>query len=369
MKSAEQISGTQLSLLLFSFIAPTVVLVIPGFMFLFARQDAWITIFPALCIGAITIAVMLALSKRYPGLTIMQYSAHIIGRWPAKLLGCYFIFYWLNFNFVILNQHIQFINTVLLMRSPPLIVSLTLAFLCGVAIYMGIGSIARCNEFLALFIFILMIPLFLLMLGESNPAQLRPVMSNGMAPILRGSIFPGAYLSQFFILGWLLPYLNKPRHAVKISFVALLTIVCLLFITVIPLIMIFGPLTEKLSFPLLSVFQYIGLEGSFERLEAIGVVIWVMGCFVKISLTLFIICLSISQLFDSGRYRDFVLPVTVLSILGSVVVFTNYATDLNLYLKYAYPSYALITQLVVPLGLLLIDSMKRVRQTAPLQRS
>jgi len=359
MESTEKITGTQLSLLIFSFIAPTVILVIPGLMAKFSKQDAWITILPASLIGALSIWLMIKLSERYPNQSIIEYSSQIIGKWPAKALGLYFIYYWLNFDFIILNQHIQFINTVLLHRSPAIVISLTLVFLCAIAVTMGVEAIARCNGYLALLILILLIPLLVLMLSESDPSRLRPVMSKGIVPVLQGSVFPAAYFSQFFILGWLLPHLNRPQIKSKASFIGLFNIASLLGITLIPLIMVFGPLTDKLTFPVLSVIQYIGLKGSLERLEALAVVIWVMGCFVKISLTIFILCASIGDLIQIKRYKSFVMPVTILSVIGSVSVFQNYATDLNNYLSYSYPVYALFTQIMLPLGLLLIDSIKR----------
>ncbi|MFF2093972.1 endospore germination permease [Paenibacillus sp. NPDC058174] len=360
MTPAEKISPTQLSLLLFSFIAPTVILIIPNVTVEISKQDAWMTIFPSILIGSINIWVMILLSKRYPGQTIIQYSSQIIGKWLSKLMGLYILYYWINFNFIIINQHIQFVNTVLLHRSPPIVLSLSLALLCGIAVYMGIESIARCNEYLALVMFVLLIPLLMLMLAEYDPERLRPVLSNGLFPVLQGSIFPAAYLSQFFILGWLLPYLNKPKKALKASFFGLFTISGLLAIIMIPMIMIFGPLTEKLTFPLLSVIQYIGIQGSFERMEALAVAIWVMGSFIKISLTFFVICLSIGQLCNIKGYKDLVIPITILSVLGSISVFVNYSTDLNHYLRYTYPSHALFTQLALPLILLMIDSIKKL---------
>ncbi len=281
MESAEKVSGTQLCLLMFSFIAPTVILVIPGLMSSLAKQDSWLTILPTLLIGALNIGIMLTLSKRYPGMTIIQYSAHIIGKWPAKLLSCYLIYVWFNFDFIILNQHIQFINTVFLMKTPSVVISLTLAIFCCIAVYMGIEAIARCNEYLALLNIVLLIPLLFLMLAESDPERLRPVMGNGIVPVFQASVFPIAYITQFFTLGWLLPYLNQPKQAAKASFLSLGIISGLLCITLLPLIMVFGPLTEKLTFPVLSVIQYIGIKGSFERLEALAVAIWVMSCFIS----------------------------------------------------------------------------------------
>ncbi|MED1792097.1 GerAB/ArcD/ProY family transporter [Brevibacillus nitrificans] len=359
MERSEKISGTQLSLLLFSFIAPTLILVIPGLMAKYSMQDAWITIFPMFITGALSIWLIVLLSNRYPGMTIIEYSSQIIGKIPGKILGCYLLFYWVNFDFIILNQHIQFINTVLLHRSPAIVISLTLAILCGIAAYMGIESIARTNEFLSFFIFFVLCPLIILMLMESDPERLRPILSKGIIPVLQASIFPSAYTSQVFILGWLLPFLNHPKKAMKASTFALFAITGLFIVTVFPLFMIFGPLTDRLTFPVLSVLQYIGLKGSFERLEAIGVVIWVMGCFVKISLTFFIMCLSITQIFDIKNYRELIIPITVLSVIGSVTVFKNYSTDLNHYLEYTYPFYASFTHLLIPLALLMIDTLKK----------
>ncbi|MDR6550164.1 endospore germination permease [Paenibacillus qinlingensis] len=359
MESTEKISGFQLSLLVFSFIAPTLVLVVPSFMEAIAKQDAWMTIFPAFLIGCLHVWVMLTLAKRYPGLTIIQYSSQILGKFFGKIVGCYLLYYWINFDFIILNQHIQFINSVFLMRTPSVVVSLTLAVLCGIAVYMGIESIARCNEYLALLIFVLLIPLLLLMLAQSNPQLLRPVLSKGIVPVLQSSIFPIAYLGQFLILGWILPFLNQPKKAAIASFTSLSIISGLFCITVLPLIMIFGPLTRKLTFPILSVIQYIGIKGSFERLEAVAVAIWVMGCFIKVSLTFFMICLSLTHLFEVKNYRNFVVPVTIISVLGSIAVFNNYATDLSSYLKETYPSFAFATQFILPLSLLMIDTIKR----------
>ncbi|MFF2015286.1 endospore germination permease [Paenibacillus sp. NPDC058177] len=360
MKPIEKISASQLSLLLFSFIAPTIILVIPSSIASITKQDTWITIFPSFLIGALNIWLMITLSNRYPGQTIIQYSSHIIGKWPGKCLGVYLIYYWINFDFIILNQHIQFINTILLPKTPSILVSFSLALLCGIAAYMGLESIARSNEFFALVMFIILIPLVMLLFTKSDPELLRPIMSKGMLPVFQGAIFPAAYLCQFFILGWLLPYLRNSRNAFKASFSGLIIVSILFVVTVLPLIMIFGPLTDKLTFPLLSVIQFIGLRGSFERIEAIAVAIWVMGSFIKISLTFFIICLSISHLFNVQNFRNFVLPVTILSVLGSVSVFINYSTDLNYYLKYIYPSYSLLTQLFLPFTLLIIDTIKRL---------
>src|SRR4029453_14212795 len=114
------------------------------------------------------------------------------------------------------KQHTIFINTLLLPQSPFIVGSVTLLILCGVAVFMGIEIIGRCNEFLTPIILVLMIPLLLLSMGEADPGNLEPILGGGLLPVLQGAIAPsGAFMNQLFILGWLLPYLNQPEKARK----------------------------------------------------------------------------------------------------------------------------------------------------------
>lgn len=359
MQSTEKISSNQLGILLFSFVASTIILTLPGLMAMFAKQDAWISVIPSTSTGLLSIWVMILLAKRYPGLTIIEYSQKILGKWLGTCLGLYYIYYWFMSISVMTIQHTFFIKTLLLPRSPSIVGSMTLLILCGLAVYMGIEVIGRCSEFLTPLKLVFLIPLLILTIGASDPQQLKPILADGFLPVLQGAILPaGAYMNQLFILGWLLPYLNKPKKALKVSLFALLSIFIFIFMVVLSTIMVLGSLTGQLNYSYLSVMQYIGIEGSFERLEAIAVMIWVIGSFVKVSVSLFIICISISQIFGIRNYRDLVAPITLLCLIGSVWVFKNGA-ELQMYLTLIYPSSGFVTQSLIPLLLLMIDTIKR----------
>jgi spore germination protein KB len=359
IQSTEKITGTQLSLLLFTFVVSTIILTLPGTMVMFGKQNAWISVFPSTATGLLSIWVMTTLANRYPGLTIIQYSSKIFGTWLGKCLSVYYIYFWFTSISVMTDQHTLFINTLLLPKSPSIVMSLLLLILCGLAVIMGIEVIGRCNEFLLPLIIFFLIPLLFLMMGEVDPNQLKPILGEGILPVLQGAVSPaGAFFNQLFILGWLLPYLNQPKKALKVSLIALLGISIHLLIVALLSIMILGPITGKLNYSFLSVIQYIGIVGSLERLEAITVSMWVMANFVKISVSLFILCLSISQVFGIQNYRDIVSPITLLTIIGSVWVFKN-SVDLQAFLTFTYPSTGFFSQSLIPLALLVIDTIKR----------
>lgn len=359
MQTTEKITGTQLGLLLMNFIGSTVILTIPGWMVMIAKQNGWISFILSTTTGLLTLLALITLAKRYPGLTFTQYSSKIIGKWPGICLGCFYIYSWFNSISVMTIQHTFFIKTLLLPKSPTIVGSLTLLILCGIAVIAGIEVIGRCNEFLIPLILAALIPILILAIGEADPSRLKPFLGEGILPVLQGAVIPGgAFMNQVFILGWLLPYLNQPEKARKVSLIAFFSLSIITFIIILLTIMVLGTLTGKLTYSFLSLMQYIGIEGSFERLEAIAVAVWVLGNFVKVCVSLFILCLCVSQLFGIQNYRDIVAPLTLLSIIGSASVFKS-GVELHAFLAFVYPSAGFISQTLIPLSLLMIDTIKR----------
>ncbi|CAI6087735.1 GerAB/ArcD/ProY family transporter [Cohnella sp. JJ-181] len=359
MQVSEKISGTQMGFLIFTFIISTNLLTVPSFTVMFGKQDAWISEILSSVTGFVTIWVMCLLATRYPGMTITQYCSQILGNWLGKLVAANYAYYWFVSISTITTQHTGFISTLLLPESPMLVISLTFLGLCGLAAVLGIEVIARCNEFLTLLMLIVFLPLMVLTITEANAHQLMPILGDGIWPVLQGVINPGGgFMNQVFILGWLLPYFNQPGKARKVSIIALAGITLLSVSLIMLTIMILGPLTGKLTFSFLSVVQYIGIEGSFERLEAIAVSTWVIGCFIKVTVSVFIFSLCVSHLFGLRHYRDIVFPLTLLSLIGSFWIFPNASALLN-YLAFTFPVLAFINQSLIPILLLLIDSAKR----------
>lgn len=358
MQGTEKISGTQLGLLMFSFVISTLILSVPGVMVAFAKQNAWLSIFPASITGVVSIIVMTTLAKRHPGMTIIQYSSKICGKWFGMVINLYFIYYLFFFISSTVNEHAGFIQTVLLPRTPTIVSIITMLILCAFAVISGIEVIARSNEFLTPLIILSLLPLLILSFWDAEPHLLKPFLAEGIVPVLKGAVVPSAWMSQFFFLGWLLPNLNKPEEAKPIAFKALLSMIVVIVILDLIAIMVFGPITGRLNYSFLRILQYVGITGSLERLEAIAVSIWVMGIFIKVSVLLYMFCISIVQTFSLEEYRVIVFPVTLLSIIGSVWIFKSAAEFVG-WITYTYPILAFVTQTMFPLLLLIIDQIKK----------
>lgn len=358
MEIGKNISGNQISLLFFTFITSTLILSVPGIMVAYAEQNAWLSIIFASITGLINIYVMTALAKRYPGQSIMQYAIAICGKWAGKAIGFYITYYLFFFISSTVNEHAGFLNTVLLFHTPPLVLMLTILLFCGLAVLSGVESIARCNEVIVMIVAALLLPIFIFSLQDADPARLSPVLAEGIVPVIRGSIVPSAWMSQFFFLGWFLPHLNEKPQKVRGKLLIALGCTALLIMAIDLLtIMVFGPITPRMSFSFLNVIKYTDI-GSLERLEAIAITIWVLGISIKVSMLLYMFCISATQLFGAKNYRKTVVPITVLSAIGSVWIFKS-AGEFQAWITFTYPVLALVTQSILPLALLAIDSVKR----------
>ncbi|KRF43699.1 GerAB/ArcD/ProY family transporter [Paenibacillus sp. Soil787] len=358
MQLSGKISGNQLSLLFFTFIVSTLILSVPGIMVSIAKQNAWLSIFPASLTGVVNIWVLTALSKRYPGQSIMQYTVKICGNWAGKILGFYLTYYLFFFISSTVNEHAGFLNTILLMNTPSLALIVSILLLSCLAVLAGVEAIARCNEVIVFIIIVLLIPVFIFSFRDVELARLTPFLAEGMLPVLKGAVVPSAWMSQFFFLGWFFPYLNEKPQNVRMSLLSAMGGVVLLIIAIdIVTIMMFGPITPRMKFAFLKVIQYIGIIGPVERLEAIAIAIWIFGIFIKISMLLYMFCISTSQLFGTSNYRKSVVPVTLLSAVGSVWIFKNEA-EFQAWITFTYPILALFTQSLLPLILLAVDTLK-----------
>lgn len=358
MNEAEKISGYQFSLLFFTFIVSTLILSVPGIMVSFAKQNAWMSILPASLTGIANIWVLTALSKRYPGKTIIQYASDICGKWVGKLIGFFFTYYLFFFISSTVNEHAGFLNTALLMLTPPVILIVSLLIICALAVLAGVEAIARCNEVIFLIIIFLLVPIFIFSYRDVDFARLTPVLSDGLLPVLKGAVVPSAWMSQFFFMGWFLPHLiENPKKIRKKMMSVLFGVVLLIILIDVVTIAMFGPITPRMKFAFLNVIKYISILGPLERVEAIAIAIWVLGIFIKVCMLLYMFSVSATQLFGARNYRTSVIPVTLLSAVGSVWIFKN-SYEFESWITFTYPILALFTQSLLPLILLVVDIIK-----------
>ncbi len=356
----ERLSNAQLMMILLPLILATHILSGPSYAAQYAKQDAWLSILLSSLTGFWSVLAMTSLALRYPGMTIIEYSTKILGKWIGKLLGVAYTYFLFIFPATVTDEAMSYITLFSNPHTPRMVTIALFLTLCGVAAWLGIETIARSAEVLTPINAVLVLITLLMLIPDMKPELLQPVLGHGYAPIFQGAIIPSGWMGEFVFAGFLLPFLTDAKKARYYTLSAVGTTTVIMMTITLVTTMVLGPLTAKFAFPLNGAIRYVSFGGVVERIDALLLGVWIFGGFIKDAVFLWMFCLCLSQLFGIKQYRALVVPVTLISIVGSLWFFTN-APDMTKFLMYTFPELSFVLDILVPTLLWIIDSLRRWR--------
>lgn len=259
--------------------------------------DAWITVLLGGAVIMLVIWLMVKLCQQFPGQTIFQFSGTIIGNIPGKLLCVPLIVYFV----IIAGFEIRSVAEVtlffLLEGTPVWAVVLPFIWAGAYLVWGGINSIAR--------VFQIVLPISLLVLLISYGVSLRlfdfdnlrPVLGQGLPPVLRGLKSSILVYSGCEVVLTTTAFLEQPRRAVK-AMLGGITIPLILYLMT--AVFVIGGLSIDSvitsTWPTIDLVRSFEITGFFvERLEFPLMVIWLMQMFCNFSSFFFQAALGASQ--------------------------------------------------------------------------
>ncbi|UOF89273.1 spore germination protein [Fodinisporobacter ferrooxydans] len=138
-----KISAMQMGLMIYPTILGTAILAIPSIIGKQAERDLWISPILASSTGFLTVYIADRLNKIFPGETFIQYSEHILGRVLGKILGFFYMLFFLQTIGNILREYAEFTVGTFLPKTPLLVVIAGLTLLCAFAVRGGIEVLGR----------------------------------------------------------------------------------------------------------------------------------------------------------------------------------------------------------------------------------
>ncbi len=359
----EQIKITKIQALMLGITSITVtghLLFIPVII-VHAGRDSWISlilaIFPALLIG-FTVAL---LSQRYPGATMVEYCQLILGKWGGKLVVIIFLFYFLHEASLSIRGFGEFYTSAVTPRTPIVVFLIAILILAGYAVHCGLEVIARTNQIILASLIPVGILASILTHKDKDYRNFLPILEDSMAPAWDGALPIISLYSSIFVLSMVFPYVNDKEQLKRYSIITMLILI----------IMFVGPLTgviavygaeraQGLYFPTFLILRDVEI-GALQRLDILGVLLWSLGSFSKVTLFLYAIALGTAQLFKIEDYKILVVP---LGALISIISIINSEDLIGIFrfLKNYYPLYATTIGLILPLFLLVISQFRKARK-------
>lgn len=358
-----KISALQMGVLIYPTIMATAILLVPAITGKYAHQDMWLSPIWASFAGFLSVFLAIQLNKRFPELTIIQYSEKIIGRILGKLVGLALLFFLIHVNGLIVREYSEFVVGNFLPQTPNFIVIGSMVFVCALAVKGGLEVMARSAQVFVPIVIVLFLGLLLLLIPELDPKNFFPFLEKGIGPSLRGAVVPASWFLEFFLISFMLPFLSNQKNGLKSGMVTVIAVMITLVITNMVTMFLFGNVTDRFTYPVMEAIRYISIADFFQHLESIVMAIWVAGTFVKIAVFYYTIVLGTAQLFHLSDYRPIVFPLGFLLVLLGIWSAPN-LQELEYFLSNFFPFYAFIFFTLYP-AILLIFAIIRKRSEKP----
>lgn len=347
-----KISSRQAAWLVISIITATAILFVPAIVAEDARHDGWMSTLIATVGGIVLILIPMALALRFPKETMIQYTPRILG----QILGIPLILFYLFFLFwaesVILREFSTFLITAIMPDTPLVVFIASLSFTAALAVRGGLEVIARSNQFVLPIAIVSFVTSLALSINNMNLDRILPLFDHFPSGVLRGSYTPFSWMTEAALMLMFFPEINRQAQARKAAVVGIALSGLILTAAVLVSLLVLGPhLAAAKIAPTFSMVRMISVGDFIERTDAIMVIVWIGGVFVKISAFTYVKLLGLAQWLGLSDYRPLVWPNVIFSTALAVLVFDNTPEMLHTLSKSA-PAFLITINIVLPAILL-----------------
>lgn len=366
MDGQRQISVYQFTLLTILYTLGSTLLVISSSLAEELQQDAWLGAALGTAAGIALVAVYVALSDRFPDMTVTELTGHLLGKTAGRL----FMLLFLTFNFystAALTWYVgNFLTTNLFVETPPVVLNIIFVATILYGAYLGIGTLARSAESSFVTFSLVFLVFFITLIPEAKPGNLLPFMETAPSSIFRAT-FTFASFAFFPYVSLLMVYpkhVINPKSCGKALYVAVLASGIILTLVVLLTIMVLsGERTSIEVYPTYNLSKRINIGHFFERIEALLILLWILSLYYQVVLSYFASITVMAELFQMKEYRSLNLPMGLFIVMFSQIVYPNIGYQQNFDYR-VWPVYS-ATFAFWPVVLLLV-AVVRGRRTGSL---
>ncbi|MBO7743153.1 endospore germination permease [Paenibacillus sp. MWE-103] len=322
MKSDYSMTSNQVMWLLATMNFGTTVLLSFTGTITIAGQDAWISVILSGAGSLFQAFVALRLASLFPNKTLSEFSQILLGKWGGYMITLVYMVMLLLMIPFVLRQGADFVTIAVLQDTPISVVSGLICLPCLYLVMFGLKSLVRCSEVIGPIVYALVLLLLIVLVKDVNLHNLRPIYADtGAANIMRGSLGMMSYLCESVLLLLLPPFMSDSVKAKRRGFI-LGILIAWLFLSLFLLfvLMIFGPdLSSKMWYPAYGAVRFISFGGFIERVDPIGVLIWMYCMVIKLSLFILMAAYNLSKWLQLKKWKSSVLIIVVAGYIGSLV--------------------------------------------------
>jgi len=336
------------------------IIIASGMLTSIAKQDAWIIALITPACGIFVIWLYYCLVKQYPGLTLIGINKKILGKWLGIIVSAGFVYFFLHSSTNIPWYVGDFIGHIL-DETPDYILYIMFMATVIAAVLYGVEAFARASEIFIIFISLVFFIAIILILPKANVQNLMPVLEEGILPSFKGTFFMLAFTTYPLIsILMIFPFntLDLPQAGWAMGKGYLWGSLIVFVAIIMPILVLGSNITSNTQYTVYLLFKEIDIAGIFTRLEFVIMTIWLITQFVTSILFYYAGVKGLAELLGLKDYRKIVLPLGLIILVLSGVVFpdANYQANWD---SIVWVPYAITYGLIIPLIMLLILGIKK----------
>ena len=310
---SKSISGRQLKYAISAFIIASSLLT--SNLYMFARNDAWVAVLIAFIASVSIIGIYTTLSKRYPGLSLLDITTAVFGKILGKGISTLYVFYFLSLSYFNTRNLGDFIISMVLPHTPMTLILVSFVIICAMAVRKGPVVMTRYGFLVAITAILAILINAMLLLNVTKLNNLQPAFTLPAENYLIGAhivtMLPFCEIMSFMMF---IPAMQKPEEFGRAMRIGLCFGAATLILIVLRDITVLGPYTTSITMPTFSSIRMIDIGDLLTRMEIIYAVILISLLFFKVSIVYYATVSGIGRLFETESYRPLIY------ILGALIV-------------------------------------------------
>lgn len=314
-----------------------------------SKNDAWI----AGIIGVMMFLPMLLVFSRilflYPGKDVFDILNITFGKIIGRMISILYIGYAFHLGALVLRNFGEFTTTVAIPETPMLVAMLCLGLVCIVAVRLGIEVLGRTVAYFFPILIFILILVVLLSIPKVHLNYLKPILGNGLMPVLKGGFltFSFPFAETVLFLG-VFSSLKTKKAPFKVYLWGTILSAIFIMITTLRNIAVLGNMLGSYYFPSYAAVSRISIGDFLQRIEVTVAIVFIFGVFVKSSICLLVVCKGLGKMFNLKDYRSIVIQTGLLMIYFSYIIYDN-SKEMKDWAFKVYPFYAFPFQVILPL--------------------
>ncbi len=337
------------------------VLVIGALIASVAKQDAWIGSLLTILFGIPVIWIYLFLGRRFPRMNLVGMSRELLGKWFGTIVAGSFLFLLLQMSYHIPWYMGDFMTSRIIPETPHYVIKALYIAAMSIAILYGLEALARASEIFIMIASVLFVFVMVMVAPNAKIENLQPVLENGLIPVLKSSAILSCFLS-FMTISMLMIYpahLDDSKEGGKSFLKGYFLGGGITCISILMSVLALGwAITANSRFPVFRLANLINVGIVFSRIEIIVFVIWVLTQFILSTVFFYGFIIGFSQLLKLKDHKRIVLPLALILLTMSEVVFPDVAYQEH-WIVYTWVPYIFTHGFVLPVFLLVVYWVKK----------